>query len=44
MNALDRIAGWLFCGACLRIRVSPVHIVTRLLGVCPGDRGHNSWG
>jgi hypothetical protein len=28
----------LVCGACLRIRFSPIHGVARLIGFCPGDR------
>lgn len=35
---LDHFCGWLICGACLRVRVSPVHGAARLLGMCPGDR------
>jgi hypothetical protein len=30
--------GWLICGACLRIRLFPIHGPVRLLGFCPGDR------
>lgn len=36
---LNRLCGWLLCGACLRIRISPAHGVMRALGFCPGDHG-----
>jgi hypothetical protein len=37
-SALDRLCGWLICGACLRIRVSVLHGAARLFGMCPGDK------
>lgn len=33
-----RIGDVLVCGACLRFRLSPVHILTRFAGLCPGDK------
>lgn len=36
-HMLNVLCCWLICGACLRIRVSPIHGVARLLGMCPGD-------
>jgi hypothetical protein len=35
---LDQLACWLVCSSCLRIRHTPIHVVARLLGMCPGDR------
>lgn len=37
-SMLDRLAGWIMCTACLRIRLSPIHGAARMLGMCPGDR------
>ncbi len=34
----DRLAEWLICGACLRIRISPIHGFARMIGMCPGDK------
>lgn len=33
----------MMCMACLRLKISPVHWIVRLLGLCPGDnRGRNA--
>jgi hypothetical protein len=33
-----QIGGWLICGACLRVRFSPIHALWRALDICPGDK------
>lgn len=38
MGFAARIGGRLICGACLRFRFSPLHLIARSLGICPGDR------
>ena len=37
-RAADRIALLLICPACLRLRISPVHLLLRRAGVCRGQR------
>lgn len=36
------IADKLICGACFRLRFSPIHGLTRLMGFCPGDKINRS--
>lgn len=34
---LNAFGDWVLCSACLRIRVSLIHGLARVLGMCPGD-------